>query len=274
MLKKELILPKYYEDPAALHIGCEENRSYYIPYAPGEEKDSSRVQLLNGDWDFRYYETPFILEDFTVPGYIYEGYDTIPVPSCIQMHGYDRHQYTNVNFPFPYDPPFVPLENPTCVYHRSFMVPEKSKGYQQYLNFEGVDSCFYVYVNQNLVGYSQVSHSTSEFDITSYIKEGSNDLTVVVLKWCDGSYLEDQDKFRMTGIFRDVYLISRPKDHIRDFFVKTILDKSYSKAEITVDFTYTGAAVDTTCTLTDAEGKLVATKTVSDSSLSFEVENP
>jgi beta-galactosidase len=147
-------------------------------------------------------------------------------------------------------------------------------GFQQYLNFEGIDSCFYVYINQVFVGYSQVSHSTSEFDITSYLREGSNDLTVVVLKWCDGSYLEDQDKFRMTGIFRDVYLLSRPTNHIRDFFVKTLLDDTYTKANITVDFSYSDTEVPTTATLTDASGKLIATKTLSDSSLSIEMEAP
>lgn len=274
MFQKELKLPNYHEDPSSLHIRCEENRSYYIPYALQDKDESSRVQLLNGTWDFRYYENPFELEDFTTPAYLYNNYDSIPVPSCIQMHGYDRHQYTNVNFPFAYDAPYVPLENPTCVYHRCFEIPEINGELQQYLNFEGVDSCFYVYVNQTFVGYSQVSHSTSEFDITPFIKTGTNDLTVVVLKWCDGSYLEDQDKFRMTGIFRDVYLLSRPKNHIRDFFVKTLLDETYTKANVTIDFNYTGTKVPTTCTLADATGAILSTQVVSDTSLSIEVKNP
>ncbi|MFA9466588.1 MAG: glycoside hydrolase family 2 TIM barrel-domain containing protein [Velocimicrobium sp.] len=274
MYRQELQLPKYYEDPSTLHIGCEENRSYYIPYAQEETTTSSRVQLLNGDWDFRYYKNPFEVEDFTIPDYQYHNYDLIPVPSCIQMHGYDKHQYTNVNFPFAYDAPFVPLENPTCVYHKTFAVANNLTDYQQYLNFEGVDSCFYVYVNQAFVGYSQVSHSTSEFNITSFLKKGDNDLTIVVLKWCDGSYLEDQDKFRMTGIFRDVYLLSRPTNHIRDFFVKTILDDTYSNARVTVDFSYSGTAIPTTATLTDASGQVISTKAVTDSSLVMEVDSP
>ena len=140
------------------------------------------MQLLNGNWDFRYYNNPFEVEDFTEDGYIYREYDTIPVPGCIQMYGYDHHQYTNVNFPFPYDPPHVPLDNPTCVYHRSLHLEEVSRGIKYYLNFEGVDSCFYVYINGKLAGYSQVSHSTSEFDVTPYIISGDNDITVVVLK--------------------------------------------------------------------------------------------
>ncbi len=274
MFKKELQLPNYYEDPSALHIGCEENRSYYIPYAPDETENSSRVMMLNGNWDFRYYENPFVLEDFTQPGYLHQNYDTIPVPGCIQMYGYDRHQYTNTNFPFPYDPPYVPLENPTCVYHRSFSISREQLKFSNYLNFEGVDSCFYVYINHTFVGYSQVSHSTSEFDINSYIKEGNNDITVVVLKWCNGSYLEDQDKFRMTGIFRDVYLLQRPKDHIRDFFVKTLLTDSYTKAEITVDFSFIGSTIPVSCTLTDADGMVVSEQTVTNSALSILLDNP
>ncbi len=274
MLKSELKLPAFYEDTSVLHTGCEENRSYYIPYAPGEVQNSSRIQLLNGDWDFRYYDNPFVVEDFTREDYTYKGYDSIPVPSCIQMHGYDHHQYTNVNFPFPYDPPFVPLDNPTCVYHRSFLLGQETERVQHYLDFEGVDSCFYVYINKTLAGYSQVSHSTSEFDITSYLKAGENDITVVVLKWCDGSYLEDQDKFRMTGIFRDVYLISRPVNHIRDFFVKTLLTDNYTKAEIQVDFEFSGEEVPVTCNLKDADGKLIAEGSAENSRLVINLAEP
>lgn len=274
MLLQELKLPKYYEDPATLHVGCEENRSYYIPFAPTDQQESSRLMMLNGNWDFRFYETPLEIEDFTKNDYSFESFHSIPVPSCIQMYGYDHHQYTNVNFPFAYDPPYVPQENPTCVYHRTFELERRDLSYHQYLNFEGVDSCFYVYINQKFVGYSQVSHSTSEFDITSFVTEGKNDLTIVVLKWCDGSYLEDQDKFRMTGIFRDVYLIHRPANHIRDFFVKTILSKDYTKADLTIDFHYTGNQIPTTCILSDANGVLVAKGMVENDFLSIPVENP
>jgi beta-galactosidase len=274
MRKSELYLPRYHEDPSALHVGCEENRSYYIPYALEEKAKSSRIHPLNGDWDFLFYQNPYEIEDFTAPGYLYKNYNSIPVPSCIQMYGYDRHQYTNVNFPFPYDAPYVPTENPTCVYHRTITISENLSDYEKYLNFEGVDSCFYLYINQNFVGYSQVSHSTSEFNITPYLKNGVNDITVVVLKWCDGSYLEDQDKFRMTGIFRDVYLLVRPKNHIRDFFVKTYLKNNYTKAVITLDFSYAGAVVPTTCILTNADNNLIASQQAISSSVTMEVDNP
>ena len=125
-------------------------------------------------------------------------------------HGYDNHQYTNVNYPFPFDPPYVTIENPCGLYHRVFNV-EINPAKRYLLNFEGVDSCLFFYVNQQFVGYSQISHCTSEFDITDFLQQGENYLHVLVLKWCDGSYLEDQDKFRMSGIFRDVYLLAREK---------------------------------------------------------------
>ena len=131
-MNQTLHLPNYYEDPSILHIGCEENRAYFLP-----EKNSQI--LLNGIWDFKYYENPFIIEDFTVDNYVYKNYDTIPVPSCIQMHGYDIHQYTNVNYPFPYDPPYVPTSNPACVYHKEITITKEQLSQLIYLNFEGVD---------------------------------------------------------------------------------------------------------------------------------------
>lgn len=272
MFRSELKLPQYYQDPSVLHVGCEENRSYYIPFAPGD-KQTSRVLSLNGDWDFLYYGNPLEVEDFTREGYKYENYNTIPVPGCIQMYGYDQHQYTNVNFPFPYDPPFVPLQNPTCVYHREIdLKPALDKQY--YLNFEGVDSCFYVYINGMFVGYSQVSHSTSEFNITDQLKPGTNDITVVVLKWCDGSYLEDQDKFRMTGIFRDVYILTRPTQHLQDYFLKTLLKDNYKKAEIVIDFSFRDEVLPIRYLLSDTSGTVIAQGDVEEPQLLFEVKEP
>lgn len=229
-----MILEKYYENPNVLHVGTMPNRSYYIPFAAGKEPDtinreaSDCFQLLNGDWRFRYY--PNIREvdgNFFSTEFDVSAFDRIPVPSCWQIQGYDRHQYTNVRYPFPYDPPFVPDDNPCGAYVRQFTVDEaKQAGKKIYLNFEGVDSCFYVWVNGEWIGYSQVSHSTSEFDVTGAIKAGENTLAVLVFKWCDGSYLEDQDKLRMSGIFRDVYLLYRAENHVRDYFVRTQLNSS------------------------------------------------
>ncbi|MBQ8301820.1 MAG: beta-galactosidase, partial [Clostridia bacterium] len=170
-----------------------------------------------GEWDFMYAKCVDDIPDGFVNGET-DGFDKIIVPSCWQTQGYDSHQYTNTRYPFPYNPPYVPYKNPCGAYVTRF---ESNNDYKKYLNFEGVDSCFYVWLNGEFVGYSQVSHSTSEFDITDNVKKGENILCVLVLKWCDGSYLEDQDKFRMSGIFRDVYILNRPEKHIRDYTITT-----------------------------------------------------
>jgi beta-galactosidase len=245
MLFVKMKLVSYHEDTKSLHIGTMENRAYYIPYPPGREgtpvpdDPSERQIVLNGSWEFAYFENPYqVPEGFFLPDFDLGGFKKIPVPSCWQTQGYDRHQYTNVEYPFPFDPPYVPTDNPCGAYIRRFTITKEQQGYKQYLNFEGVDSCFYVWVNGNFVGYSQVSHSTSEFDISRFTVAGDNILAVLVLKWCDGSYLEDQDKFRMSGIFRDVYILLRPFQHIRDYFVKTIMDDTCQKAEVLVDLEF------------------------------------
>ena len=226
-------IPRYFEDPHTLHVGTMPNRAYYVPDAPAEGprlypaewmEDSRRALYLSGaDWQFRY-ETgsedippDFFKPDFTAGAE--NGFAAIQVPGCWQTQGYDRHQYTNVRNPFPYDPPYVPAENPAGAYRKTFILTEERAACESFLYFEGVDSCFYVWVNGAFVGYSQVSHSSSEFRVTEWVRPGENLVAVLVLKWCDGSYLEDQDKFRMSGIFRDVYLLFRPTSHIRDFFV-------------------------------------------------------
>ena len=191
-------LAHYYEDLSTLHIGTMENRAYYIPYGSLEtaltqqREDSDRLQLLSGEWKFHYFNAPYEVEEgFYQEDFDLSGFDSLPVPSVWQCHGYDRHQYTNVNYPFPYDPPYVPVENPCGAYVRDFTVSADRYGMRCYLNFEGVDSCFYVWLNGTFVGYSQVSHSTSEFDVTDWIRVGNNRIGVLVLKWCDGSYCED-----------------------------------------------------------------------------------
>lgn len=213
-------LAPYYEDLSTLHVGTMENRSYYIPYGSLEDaltkerEDSDRLQLLAGELEFRYYSAPYeVEEDFYKENFDPSAFDTLPVPSVWQCHGYDHHQYTNTRYPFPYDPPFVPVQNPCGAYVRDFTLAAGQEDKDCFLVFEGVDSCYYVWINGAFVGYSQVSHSTSEFDVTSFVHAGSNRIAVLVLKWCDGSYCEDQDKLRMSGIFRDVFLLYRPKNH-------------------------------------------------------------
>lgn len=233
-----MIIEKYYQDTNVLHLGTEENRAYFMPSSSLENAEKEiydRVQYLNGKWHFMYYGCIDEVPDDFINGNT-DGFDKIDVPSCWQTQGYDRHQYTNTRYPFPYNPPYVPYNNPCGCYVTNFTCEDN---YRKYLNFEGVDSCFYVWINGEFVGYSQVSHSTSEFDITDFVKKGNNTLCVLVLKWCDGSYLEDQDKFRMSGIFRDVYILNRPEKHIRDYFITTdISGKIKISAKSDTDVSY------------------------------------
>ena len=260
---KDMIVPNYYEDLHIQHENAMPNRAYYIPaskrfdQAAEHRELSDRFQLLNGNWKFQYYASIYDLKDrFYENGYDSSRFDTIPVPSVWQNHGYDQHQYTNIHYPFPADPPFVPKDNPcgaylhTFVYHKDETAPFVS------LNFEGVDSCFYVWLNGVYVGYNQVSHSNSEFDITDKLAEGENTLAVLVLKWCDGSYLEDQDKFRTSGIFRDVYLLKRPVNSISDYFITTALKED--EAVIRVRVSYRGETVPVSMTLLDAKDEVIA----------------
>ncbi len=204
-------------------IGVEQPRTYYVPFEDGQKipmkngiidrEASKRMLLLNGEWQICEHDCPesvCIDEELT---------DKIPVPSCVQMHGFDHIQYINSRYPFPFNPPRVPKKNPTYHYRTTFRLASVDEKY--YLVFEGVDSAFYLYVNGQEVGYGQISHAMNEFDVTNYVKEGENVLDVVVMKWCISSYLECQDKFRFTGIFRDVYLLRRPQTHIGDFKMET-----------------------------------------------------
>lgn len=261
------MMEKYYEDLNVLHIGTEPARSYYIPYATADEAlktqdrtGSSNFQLLNGSWSFKYFESIYDFDESLIGNTAsYDGFDEIPVPSVWQTYGYDRHQYINIRYPFPFDPPYTPHDNPCGLYIRNFEIDEKNSGKLHYLNFEGVDSCFYVYINGSFAGYSQVSHCTSEFNITDFVTVGSNTLSVLVLKWCDGSYLEDQDKFRMSGIFRDVYILHRNKKHISDFKVSTLLNKNMDAAELSIDLKYSGGVNEgASYSLLDVDGTVAA----------------
>ena len=177
-------------------------RSCYIPGGRSE------YMLLNGEWSFRYFGS-----EADVPENITE-WDTVPVPSCWQSLGCESPNYTNINYPFPVDPPYVPDDDPCGIYQRDFDIAELWG--RVYFVLEGVSSCGFVYVNGKYVGFTEGSHLQAEFDITGYVKAGRNTIRVKVLKWCVGSYLEDQDFFRFNGIFRDCYILQRPAGHIRD----------------------------------------------------------
>lgn len=276
-----MIIPRYYEDLKVLHKNTMPNRSYYIP-ASGQSGDlvenreaSDRFFLLNGTWKFRYYDSIYDLqEEFYQTGYDTKDFGEIPVPGVWQNFGYDRHQYTNTRYPFPMDPPYVPQDNPCGAYLHTFVYHKVPEAPKQFLNFEGVDSCFYVWMNGVFVGYSQISHGMSEFDVTDVLREGENKIAVLVLKWCDGSYLEDQDKFRMSGIFRDVYLLSRPADMIFDYFVKTNISGDYEKAEVCADLTFSHNEIPVAYSLEDSQGQVVAAGESEGGKIQFEVDHP
>ncbi|WP_343248987.1 glycoside hydrolase family 2 TIM barrel-domain containing protein [Diplocloster hominis] len=274
-------LPTYHEDLSVFHVGTEDPRAYYIPFSPllvpgpdfEERKDSDRFQLLSGNWQFRYYEnTRQVPEQAVFPEFPLHSFDTIPVPSTWQSLGYEHYHYSNLEYTIPYDPPYVPVENPCGLYLTDFTCSPRD-GLERYLNFEGVDSCFYVWVNGNPVGYSQISHSSSEFNVTRYIREGTNRLAVLVLKWCDGTYLECQDKMRLNGIFRDVYLLRRPPEHIRDYRVTTTVPESGTTAYVHISFVYRRASVPVNYVFTDPYGQKISSGTTADEQLVIEVPN-
>ena len=274
-----MIVPRYYEDLDFLHEHTMPPRAYYIPASRRMEdlvehrEASDRVQMLNGMWKFRYFESIYDVRDaFYESGYDTSDFDEIPVPGVWQMAGYDTHQYTNFRYPFPFDPPFVPQDIACGAYGDTFSYAKDKKAPKVYLNFEGVDSCFYVWVNGVYTGYSQVSHATSEFDVTDVIEEGENTIAVLVLKWCDGSYLEDQDKFRMSGIFRDVYLLKRPEKAVQDYRITTEIAETCAK--ITLDISYY-QETPVTVSVEDAAGNVVAQTEISKAgTVTLEIANP
>ncbi|MBQ7728542.1 MAG: DUF4981 domain-containing protein [Clostridia bacterium] len=277
------LLP-YHEDPHKLHVGCLAPRSYFIPFdvsqkdVSGEDmylsrETSSRFKLMSGEWEFRFF--PSVTE---VPDFLNAENpcpDRIEVPRSWQTclgKGYDKPQYVNVQYPFPVNPPFVPDEDPCGLYRKTFELSEKDlEGKKARLVFEGVDSCFYLWINRHFAGYSQVSHCTSEFDLTEWVRPGTNELFVLVLKWCDGSYLECQDKFRLSGIFRDVYWLFRDEACIEDVYLRPTFDPDTGKGRVKAELTLSGQSpVSFECL--DADGKTVASGKTIDGSVDFTVD--
>ena len=274
-----MIVPRYYEDLSVLHENTMPARAYYVPASirmdnlMEHREKSDRMQLLNGTWKFRYFNSIYDVQDsFFEKDYDTENFDEIQVPSVWQMAGYDAHQYTNIRYPFPFDPPYVPQDIPCGAYVHTFDYSRDENAPKAFLNFEGVDSCFYVWINGSYVGYSQVSHMTSEFDITELLQDGTNTVAVLVMKWCDGSYLEDQDKFRMSGIFRDVYILKRPEQTIRDYHIKTKIEGMLAKVELDMKF-YSPANVK--ISIEDRNGAVVAVGSISEDGTSvLEIASP
>lgn len=200
-------------------------RAYYVPFSKQQKKcynreNSELFESLNGVWKIQAYENVYEAEEFfkNIPE------KEISVPSCVQYYGYDWFQYTNIIYPFPFNPPTVPEKNPCYHFSKTFSYKEDPNYKKVYFVTEGVDSCFYLYVNGKFVGFSQISHKLGEFDITPYLKSGENKIDMLVLKWGYCSYFEDQDKWRFTGIFRDVYLLKRTENHITDYKIETTVE--------------------------------------------------
>jgi beta-galactosidase/beta-glucuronidase len=232
-----------WQNPSMVERNKVRGRAHYIPFQDrktaviGNRFSSDHFQLLNGKWNFHYSPNPSQSpEEFFRTDFDDSSWDQVDVPGNWQMQGYDKPIYTNVQYPFPIKEfPLVPEEdNPTGSYRLKFTIPQSWVEKRTFIVFEGVDSAFHLWINGHEVGYSQDSRVTAEFDITAYIQPGDNLLAAKVYRWSDGSYLEDQDFFRLSGIYRDVYLISRPKIFIRDFFINADLDDTYTDGILSV----------------------------------------
>lgn len=238
----QLMTPPW-QDPQISGINRLPARATSYSYATVDEavgrdfKSSSRYKSLNGDWKFSWAPVPENAPvGFQNPEYDTANWNTIPVPANWELHGYGTAIYSNIDYPFvPVDPPFTPKDdNPTGSYKTTFEVDEDWQDMQVTLTFGGVSSAYYVWVNGELLGYSEDTQLPTHFDITPYLKEGKNDLAVQVYRWSDGVYLEDQDHWRLSGIQRDVYLTAAPKVQLYDFFVKTRLDEDYKDAQLQI----------------------------------------
>ncbi len=272
---------KYFEEYHHFRVNTCPHRSYFIPYESvpsalaGDRTNSQRVTMLNGTWGFQYYQNIYAVPDKAIgQSTPLSWFTPTKVPSCWQFEGYDKCQYLNTNFPFPIDPPFVPVDNPVGVYARDITIENAGDGQHRYLVFEGVDNAFYLFVNGKFVGYSSTSHATSEFDCTAYLHDGVNRIAVMVLKWSVTSYMECQDKWRLSGIFRDVYLLTRPAGCLRDLRIATTITDDYKSA--TIDLTAdTLCPEQTTVTLYDPQGEVVTACTLSaEGTASMTVESP
>ena len=279
-----------FQDHKVLHRNLVSPRAYFLSYRAVEDaltyerKVSRGFQLLNGSWKFDYAETPEEAPaDFYTSEYDDSEWPELMVPSHWELNGYGKPHYTNVQYPFPVDPPYIPSENPTGSYRRTFQYQASESDERVYLRFEGVDSSFHVWLNGEFVGYSTGSREASEFDITDIVIEGKNDLAVRVYKWSAMSYLEDQDMWWLSGIYRDVYVHTKSSVHIQDFFVKTKLADDYVNATLSVEIDFSGvmngtAGFEVACVLLDAYLQEVGSASVSvdggRATVELEMDNP
>jgi len=236
-------LPDDWQNPVVFEKGQTLPHAFHIPYGSKERaiqnlpKKCENYELLNGKWKFLWVETPDqVPEDFWDPDFNTKKWSEINVPSNWQMEGYGHPKFRNISLSFESDPPNIPdYYNPVGCYKRTFELPESWEEKEVMLRFEGVKSASYVWVNGKRVGYNQGGFEPAEYNITPFIKDGENDLAVQVLRFSDGAYLENQDMWRLSGIFHDVKLYAQPKTFIHDFYVTTDLDEEYKDAILNVD---------------------------------------
>lgn len=263
-----------WEDFNITQINAEKAHASYIPFkSPAWDnnnlKDSPNVKILNGIWKFRYFNNPESVPSDIHKESVNSNWDDITVPSNWQLQGdgkYDPPYFTNTKYPFEPNPPFVPKDyNPTGVYKKSFTIPDSWKNDQVFIHFAGVQSAMILWINGKEVGYHEDGMLPSEFNITKYLNKGENEITLKVLNWSKGSYLEDQDFWRLSGIYRDVYLFSTPSVRMRDITVYSELVNDLNDAvlNISVDVENINGKSDETyiirTILKDSSNKVICT---------------
>lgn len=273
---KDLEKPKAndWENLDCTSINTEPPHATLVPFPSmrevcAEPDHSPYCKTLNGIWKFQWVPTPAErLQSFFADTFDTADWDDIDVPGCWQMQGYGTPIYTNAKYPFDLDPPRINGSNgnPVGSYQRTFELPKSWDGKEVFIHFAGVEAAFYIWINGYFAGYSQGSRTPGEFHITSYLKAGLNTVSVQVFRWCDGSYLEDQDGWRMAGIFREVHLVARPATYIRDFFAKPTPDAAFRNGRVEVECTLKngtrtpGSPQSLAVTLTTVDRQSVATE--------------
>lgn len=274
------IIPEYWNDPNIIHLNDKKPKSYFIPFSIKENifdlkrEESDRLTLLNGLWNFKYFDT---VQDITEEFYYekeFSSWDKMNIPGMWQTNGYGTYAYVSSPYPMMFRPPYIPQNNPAAIYSYEFdFLIKNDKEYD--IVFEGVDSCLYLWINGYFVGYSEVSHCEKVFDITKYLVNGKNILYCCVLKRCTGTYFEDQDKIRLNGIFRDVYILERDDSHIFDLFIKSEICEN--STILSCDIELNKGEKDVFIELFDSEHKLLDNKAVFVSEkgrVSFEIDEP
>ncbi len=232
-----IIQRRDWETPLSTHINtvnAHSPLSGYKTLVDARKKQNPQRQLLNGQWEFKLFDKPEAVDKSFISEKINDSWQKIPVPSNWQLQGFDKPIYCNVKYPFAVNPPFVPSDNPTGCYRTEFGVTQEQLAQRNHIIFEGVNSAFHLWCNGQWVGYSQDSRLPSEFDLQPFLLAGKNQIAVMVIRWSDGSYLEDQDMWWLSGIFRDVLLLTKPQQQIRDVFITPDLDACYRDATLAI----------------------------------------